>query len=170
MANEYKQGVDRVAVDESFPYPIKLTYDDEYIYLTILKLPLEVMNTSYSNSDYNLCIEISDGSSKRIGKGHKRMHPNHGHGHPSTSGSFHGVCLGFEYGDQHYTKWNSINKGTIYTCPISYIRDHSSAINNRLSKFGNAYFKVRGTYRRIHQGVYVKTKIYSNTAKIFIQD
>ena len=39
MSNEYKQGVDRVAVDESFPYPIKLTYDDEHIYLTVLKLP-----------------------------------------------------------------------------------------------------------------------------------
>ena len=39
MSNEYKQGVDRVAVDESFPYPIKLEYDDEHIYLTVLKLP-----------------------------------------------------------------------------------------------------------------------------------
>ena len=35
----YKQGIDRVAVDESFPYPIKLTYDDENIYITPLWIP-----------------------------------------------------------------------------------------------------------------------------------
>lgn len=39
MSNEYKQGIDRVAVDESFPYPIKLEYDNEYIYITPLWIP-----------------------------------------------------------------------------------------------------------------------------------
>lgn len=39
---EYRLGVDRVAVsgdDTDFPYPIKLEYDDEYVYLTLLRMP-----------------------------------------------------------------------------------------------------------------------------------
>ena len=37
--NNYTQKVDKVGTDEVFPYPIKLTYDDEYVYLTVLRIP-----------------------------------------------------------------------------------------------------------------------------------
>lgn len=39
MSSEYKQGVDKVSMDESFPYPIKLTYDDENVYLKVVRYP-----------------------------------------------------------------------------------------------------------------------------------
>lgn len=37
--NNYTMKKDRVGIDESFPYPIKLEYDDENIYLTVLRIP-----------------------------------------------------------------------------------------------------------------------------------
>lgn len=36
---KYEMKKDRVGIDESFPYPIKLEYDDENIYLTVLRIP-----------------------------------------------------------------------------------------------------------------------------------
>lgn len=35
----YKQGVNKVANDEVFPYPLKCWYDDENIYVQVLRIP-----------------------------------------------------------------------------------------------------------------------------------
>ena len=73
---EYKQGLDRVGDSTSFPFPIKLEYDENNIYLTplwipetsdilvakdkITKQPINLLDANELGNLW-LCIEVKDG-------------------------------------------------------------------------------------------------------------
>lgn len=167
MANEYKQGIDRVAVDESFPYPIKLEYDDDYIYLTPLSVP---------SNNYMLCLEVCSAVNRTIGHGHKHIFYNHGH--HSYSGRFRAIIVQNQADDVKIDRsvWYNINGdtkchesayyriGETVKCPISFIKNNDRS----LKKLAHPYFKVRGTYRddTDYHAPNKTTKIYSNIAYI----
>lgn len=173
MANEYKQGIDRVAVDESFPYPIKLTYDDENVYLTVLRIPtleeIAKMN-SFANKvntlDTNrLALIVETHSSRHIrGNAFVNMAKT---GHRYKGGIFRHCCLTF---------YRNVTVGNTYSFPkiacfnIAALR----AIEN-----GNTeplpWSYVRGTFWYGNTGRNAedfnwknasRTGIYSNIAKI----
>lgn len=161
---EYKQKIDRVAIDEQFPYPIKLEYDDENIYLTVLRIPEPeelklspwVMNQlakGHDISDYMgrlvLCIERDN--PRKYGLNTRppyRPYPEctSVKGHPAKGGSFSMV-------NQPQLIYNNIEVGNTYEFPISnklinkmaYLL--SNANENYGLKFTNIYSNIRGTFR-----------------------
>lgn len=62
---EYKVGVDRLQItndEENFPYPLKLWYDDDNIYVKVLRLPDEITDYSITVQSATipwLCLEVS---------------------------------------------------------------------------------------------------------------
>ena len=101
---EYKQGFDRVGDSTSFPFPIKLEYDSENIYLTplwipetsdilvakdkITKQPINLLDANELGNLW-LCIEVKDGyympkkAIPELGYIYRRIN------HPSRGGKFH---------------------------------------------------------------------------------
>lgn len=68
---EYKVGVDRLQItndEENFPYPLKLWYDDDNIYVKVLRLPDEITDYSITATSAIipwLCLEIGTWRAKR---------------------------------------------------------------------------------------------------------
>lgn len=159
--NNYTQKVDKVGMDEVFPYPIKLTYDNEYVYLTVLRIPEPeelklspwVMNQLAKKrkiSDYNnrlvLCIERDNPRKYHLDK---RL-PYHPYtscgvydGHPSKGGNFSmidkdSIKVIPEIGRTYQFSINQcLNRKAYYN---KYYNDNGSDVYP-------VYSKIRGTFR-----------------------
>ena len=166
MANAYIQGKDRVAADESFPYPIKLTYDDEYIYLTVLRIPtleeIAKMNSFAANGvkqgmslNLNrlwLCVEVEDTRSGNGGTVYSERFMNqyydskHINGRVSSKGGRFKRRLNSEL-------YNNVIVGQTYTFTINSTLNSIAIWFKNLSLEGNidqdasVFIKVRGAFR-----------------------
>lgn len=178
MANEYKQGVDRVAVDESFPYPIKLTYDDEHIYLTPMWIPRQIHTSTVQNGTLYLCLEI--GTTERVHK-HRNKNGSRNYSgfntkkHPCRHGKF--IVPGYDnYYDSNAretftAQMTELSLNHTYSFPINIAL--TSIVTNKLKHANEGYYiKVRGSYRRLDGATldslvsYITFPSHSNTAKI----
>lgn len=158
----YEQKKDKVGIDESFPFPIKLTYDDEYLYLTVLRIPEPeelklspwVMNqlakgheiSNYSNR-LILCIERDNPRKYYLDK-RPPYHPYPSNapykGHPSKGGNFSMVNIS----DEKIIP----EAGHTYQFPIINCLNSQAYINNRYNDEDEfdvypVYSKIRGTFR-----------------------
>lgn len=173
--NNYTMKKDRVGIDESFPYPIKLEYDDENIYLTVLRIP-----------EY---YELK--ANKFAMKGKKKLGPNYkdeqyiegmvGLGylnhlyltvetlqtskkHCEFSRLKGNVLRKFK---KSFTGYNNLQINQTYTFPIhNCLTSHQSRI---YEKGFPGYLIVRGCFRygggtKYYSG---RTGVNSNTAKIY---
>lgn len=182
MANAYIEGKDRVAADESFPYPIKLTYDDENIYLTPLWIPetCKYFDTSteiqlgtdlqelYNNGELCLCLET------RHMRGEMKCGRTNSPKHSSKSDKWHvpGNAR------NSYLLIEDFVLGTRYSFNIeryldglnTSIRRTKSCWQNHSGENGfDPYIKVRGTYRaKVNDNLnwIRRTGVYSNVANV----
>lgn len=160
--NNYTQKVDKVGTDEVFPYPIKLTYDDEYVYLTVLRIPEPeelklspwVMNQlakGHEISDYSnrliLCIERDNPRKYNLNK-RPPYHPYPGNapykGHPSKGGNFSMIDL------DNMKVVPEI--GRTYQFPTNLCLNRKAYFNERYNNDDEydvypVYSKIRGTFR-----------------------
>lgn len=191
MANEYKQGIDRVAVDESFPYPIKLEYDNQYIYLTVLRIPEpeELKHSPWVQNQLRrgheirsyqerlaLCVECDYPKKYKLLSRPPYRHP--------TSCYPLSTTLNPTRGGNFYRKNNETNVienpilGVRYRLPIEKCINKTAIMCK--SRYGSGYSRIRGTFRfntkhkgadycstlRIPSPIYERTGVYSNTATI----
>lgn len=174
MANAYIEGKDRVAADESFPYPIKLTYDDDYIYLKVLSIPnnLEIIGEPRDNSEHSqaiysgtsiyLCLESS--TAQRIHKQGK-CNAYKEDKHPSKGGKF------FIPGGSRRTACVVPNPEVGRTYSFEYY-PHGKGVTDHLGHESEEgyWYKVRGTFRIGRDVDWVnRTGVYSNTAIINVE-
>lgn len=168
MSNEYKQGVDRVAVDESFPYPIKLEYDNTNIYLTPIMIPsnIEMLGLPRPSKQYDgtstyLCLEVSISNRNHQNGGRDKVPSKK---HPCKGGKFR--ILGYpNYNRSTYCFIDPV-VGDTYTVPIS--NSFFSRIGCSPKEGGEDYVYVRGCYRIGRDVDFVtRTKYHSNVAKIY---
>lgn len=192
---EYKQGLDRVGDSTSFPFPIKLKYDSENIYLTPLWIPetssVLVVKDKITKQPINLldanelgnlwlCLEIIDGKSYKPTK-HVRITDADwrwiSQTHPTRGGKYR---ITFGKGDFNESIPHFLNTGTTYSIPYSthsfsnrYGQRIIETISPRYPDFGNGkwFVHIRGTYR---YGTFLdnssydlkRTGIYSNVVKL----
>lgn len=168
----YKQGIDRVAVDESFPYPIKLTYDDENIYITPLWIPKHSNVLVSKNKDGSL-IDLQEAYIQgnlyialEVSLARRKMYKNHKYNsridqtlrHPCRGGKFR-------------SRYNNARSFTLNTQlaldPDDYLDDNrviKTASRNRHR--ATPWFDVRATYRYGSNPDSKRTGIYSNELRI----
>ena len=175
---EYKQGLDRVGDSTSFPFPIKLEYDSENIYLTplwipetsdilvakdkITKQPINLLDAN-ELGDLWLCLEVADGKNKFYRPGSKENNK-----HPRRGGKFH---LKGRIGQHNSIYPNFLTLGTRYQIPFfSWFQLFSGKSNGaRVARYQGltmGFGYIRGTFRYGNRERPQRTGIYSNTAKI----
>lgn len=190
---EYKQGFDRVGDNTHFPFPIKLEYDSESIYLTPLWIPEtssvlinkdptthELINLPDANDlgKLYLCLEILDGkyrpwwSRLKDKNGKKQYRPGRGGKYRLGLDS-----LGYNSGtiNTNYP-YNNIVLNQSYS--IRYVVSMGNGhYNNLLKSNGGSrvanyqglskwFVYVRGTYRYGYVSSLQRTGIYSNVVKL----
>lgn len=159
--NNYTQKVDKVGIDEVFPYPIKLTYDNEYVYLTVLRIPepeelklspwvMNQLNKGHEISDYSnrliLCIERDNPRKYNLDK-RPPYHPYPGNapykGHPSKGGNFSMVNMNDE---EIIPEIGHTYQFSIDSC-LNRIAYHNKQYNDNGEDIYPVYSKIRGTFR-----------------------
>lgn len=161
--NNYTQKVDKVGTDEVFPYPIKLEYDDEYVYLTILKIPDNIKPIDNNRQDYSdlkiyLCLESS--TARKLYK-QGSCNNYYYEKHPCKGGKF--------YLSMYTNPHEIINPEVGKT--YSFKSDGSGVQRHLAHYWENGYwYKVRGTLRlgRNERWLY-RTNVYSNIATIHVK-
>lgn len=171
---------DRVGIDESFPYPIKLEYDDEneLIYVTPLWIP-DNLKSEYKAGILWLCLEV--------GRSRKNVNwRNNIHHHPTKSGNFY--VPGDGSGNVHHSDdfcrddfvVNPFELNTTYTFqypPIKLENIQTPLIgldenDNKIYKI--PFIKVRGAYRISRSTSQWVSRIpgntHSNIYKIYIEN
>jgi hypothetical protein len=137
---EYKQGLDRVGDSTSFPFPIKLEYDSENIYLTplwipetsdilvakdkITKQPINLLDANELGNLW-LCIEVKDGYYMPIKRDPKNNYYYRRKNHPTRGGKYH-LKYGFYGGEEEINYLdnaiqNHIEMNNTYTFPYRKI-------------------------------------------------
>lgn len=133
---EYKQGLDRAGDSSSFPFPIKLEYDSENIYLTplwipetssvlvakdkITKQPINLLDANELGNLW-LCLEVKDGYYMPKKRDPKNDYHYRRKNHPTRGGKYH-LKFGY-YGWQEERNrlddviQNYIEIGNTYTFP-----------------------------------------------------
>lgn len=191
MANAYIEGKDRVAADESFPYPIKLTYDSQYIYLTVLRIPtleeIAKMNSFAANgvkkgmtlnpSRLWLCVEVEDTRSGNGGTVYSERFmvgyyaSKHVNGRVPSKGGRFKRRLNSEL-------YNNVIVGQTYTFTIDYTLNSIAiwfknlSLEDKIQHNASVFIKVRGAFRygpSSMDNITVqpsRTSIYSNVAII----
>lgn len=147
--NNYTQKVDKVGIDEVFPYPIKLEYDDEHIYLTPLWIP-ESFKEQYElgPEKYWLCIEISTlRSGLRVNKQIKL--PKKKFYIPGNSYNKEGGREGIGYNPNRRENYaiNNFQIGQTYTFQYPPIPNENVRTKKENDEYLPAYYFIRGTYR-----------------------
>lgn len=185
MANEYKQGKDRVAVDESFPYPIKaVEYGQNYVEVTPLYIPehcgyfdaqtymqlgTDNLQEIYQEGKLCLCIEIKN-MCRSMCSG--RTHGKYSQ-HVCKSGRWHVPANGRTTAEALV---ENFVLGRSYVFPISDILDVSNSHIRRERNMWESYrtrtipfLPVRATYRVIINNdlnFVRKTGVYSNIVNV----
>lgn len=182
---EYKQGLDRAGDNTHFPFPIKLEYDSENIYLTPLWIPetsdILVAKDKITKQPINLpdanelgrlwlCLEVADGknrfyrSSKSNGKKPNQIWR---YKRPSRGGKYHLAAAAFEPYFQHY-----LDIGHQYIFPyikISFSNNGGERLVKHVAReysLTKWFIYVRGTYRYGYDSDLKRTGIYSNVVKL----
>ena len=165
--NNYTMKKDRVGIDESFPYPIKLEYDDENIYLTVLRIPeyyelkanpfaMHAVDIIRNNPSKHFYGEgVGDDNALCIGESMYLSHlwlcvetlstsNRHFRSRIYKSGTIRRyVCIGGKKTDGNF--YNNITVGTTYSFPIR--TKLTSYQLHKLNKKGQVKVIVRGTFR-----------------------
>lgn len=138
---EYKQGLDRVGDSTSFPFPIKLEYDNENIYLTplwipetsdilvakdkITKQPINLLDANELGNLW-LCIEVKDGYYMPKKRDPKNDYHYRRKNHPTRGGKYH-LKFGYYYGREEEINYlddamqNHIEMNNTYVFPYRKI-------------------------------------------------
>ncbi len=144
----------------TFPFPIKLTYDDDYVYLTPLKIP-DGLKQYVTNPDTYLVLCLEFATPRRL---YKR------HGIPSTTGKFY-----LPSNIEAHLTFQNFELGTTYRVARDYITGEISGDtgNNRYNRNSHHYdatpwVHVRGAYRtgRAGKTTFMRTQYNSNMAKL----
>jgi hypothetical protein len=186
---EYKQGLDRVGDSTSFPFPIKLEYDSENIYLTPLWIPEtssvlinkdptthEPINLLDANDlgKLYLCLEILDGkyrpwwSRLKDENGKKQYRPGRGGKYHLGLDSLISINTNYPYNNivlnQSYSIQYTISKDNVHYINLLENNGGTRVANYQgLSKW---FVYVRGTYRYGYTSSLQRTGIYSNVVKL----
>lgn len=166
---EYKQKIDRVAIDEQFPYPIKLEYDDENVYLTPLWIP-DYLQPRYEDNTLWLCLEVSR-SRKNVNW------RNNAYKHPTKTGNFYVPGANYTTSNTGKREQYAINLFEInhkYTFPLPSSKNEripTPVIDKPNHIYKTAFIKVRGVYRISYSTAQWVSRIpgntHSNTCKIY---
>lgn len=167
--SEYKQGIDKIGIGQSFPFPIKLTYDNDYVYLTILKLPTwSELKNEFAKKGTNY-FSLS-GNTQNSYKAHlwltvETLKTSNEHGNKNRKIHQHKFI---SFISQPY---NNLAEGQTYRFDITKCL---TSTQSHLLEAGatDVYAIVRGTFRyggpdSRYSG---RTRIYSNTTKIIINN
>lgn len=168
--NNYTQRVDKVGTDEVFPYPIKLEYDDEYIYLTPLWIP-DYLQSYYEDGNLWLCLEVSR-SRKNVNW------RNNTYKHPTKTGNFYVPGTNYTAQSTGQREQYAINlfeidhKYTFSIPPYSKTERVPTPVIDELNDiYKTAFIKVRGVYRISHTTAQWVSRVpgntHSNTCKIY---
>lgn len=191
--NNYTQKVDKVGTDEVFPYPIKLEYDDEYIYLTPLWIPetsnvLVSKNKDPETGELSL-INLQEANENNSGKQlyialeyavPRRNYTNHctyqylyetdnweEFKHPLRGGKFRTNIhlIGNKSGPV------ILNHTYRFKIPIdtNIFSTRTWLVEDKHKNIQSSFNFFRGTYRYGWAYDFKRTGIYSNTAKIYYQ-
>lgn len=166
--NNYIQKVDKVGTDEVFPYPIKLEYDDEHIYLTPLWIP-EYFKEQYELHPeiYWLCIEISTVRSG-VRSNHQIKLPKKKFYIPGNSYGIEGY---YPNRRENYAINNfQIGQKYVFQYPAALTEHKHTKKEN--DEYLPTYYFIRGTYRSgnhidwIYRLKQTTKESYSNIIKI----
>ena len=169
----YAEGVDRVSIDESFPYPIKLEYDEnENILITPLWIPKHSNILVSKNKDGSL-IDLQEDYIQgnlyialEVSLARRKMYKNHKYNssidqtlrHPCRGGRFRS-----RYNNAHHFTLNT----QLALDPYDYLDD--KRIIKTASRNGHEsspWYDVRATYRYGSSQDLKRTGIYSNELRI----
>lgn len=189
----YKQGVNKVVNDEVFPYPLKCWYDDENIYVQVLRIPEpeECKLSPYimkgiENGLYNINnYDFSDSRNKHKYYGYRNNYfrklvlcletksnkaLTRSNGLEGESQITHKVKGRFKYVIN--TPTYEVQENRIFTFPIS-TRYLNNVANSQREKGNNYFITIRATIRFLRYGgtssqiepnpILERTGIYSNT-------
>lgn len=186
---EYKQGLDRAGDNTHFPFPIKLEYDSENIYLTPLWIPEtssvlinkdptthEPINLPDANDlgKLYLGLEILDGkyrpwwSRLEDKNGKKQYRPGRGGKYRLGLDSLVPINISYPYNNIVLNQSYSIR----YVVPIGngrYVNLLESSGGPRVANYQGLskwFVYVRGTYRYGYVSSLQRTGIYSNVVKL----
>lgn len=168
--NNYIQKVDKVGTDEVFPYPIRLEYDGEHIYLTPLWIP-DYLQPYYEDDNLWLCLEVSR-SRKNVNW------RNATYKHPTKTGNFYvpGDAIGFTSTRNNFAI-NQFELNHTYTFPLPPFKNErvpTPVINAENGQYETAFIKVRGVYRFSKSTARWVTRIpgdtHSNIYKIYSEE
>lgn len=157
---EHTEGKTKIGLGGRCPWPILLTWDDDCVYLELLRMPAEL-----EGKDVYLCLEQATCRSVySSGKG--RGNPCH------TGGKF----LLYQSGDREWQRDEeriiaNPEVGMVYAVSRVLVRGNEGSGHFRYcpSEKPNPWTLIRGTLRVLNvNGTLMRTIHHSNTAKISI--
>lgn len=162
----YEQKKDRVGIDESFPFPIKLTYDANNIYLTPMWVPSQLQNIVNSNDEYRMLLTLEVATTRANYNIRNTGKIPWNSGHPCTTGKFYlpGAATSV---NKFFRTWEV---GNTYTISMQDFNRYFIPSNLRRlqAKGGTIFMKIRGAYRISNSLGYQRTQYHSNTAELTV--
>jgi hypothetical protein len=139
---EYKVGIDRVHIndeEENFPYPLKLWYDANYIYVKVIKLP------PIGYSSMRVCLEVS--TPLRCHKQGTLKNTYRNKQHNSKGGKFY-VTDYYLYHHEEYNKQLDEWEDTSGNIPRLLTKDDEGIVFRYPITIEGADIKIRDLYMK----------------------